>query len=281
MKLKILQLSVFLFVGSLQSQIIDPYKFYPSAVGNKWRWFSYSSSSTYDSEITKDSLAQNGSRYLFLNGSISAQFIADTSRQIWQVIDNKPVLWYKLDAQPGDSFTVSMAGNSYKVKVSSATADAFGQAVPAKVFSWSYGDAYPNYAVHWLVYGIGFYSTVSSIYNLNDIVTGYAINGVKFGTLASIELVQKTIPSGFALEQNFPNPFNPTTMFRFSLAKDVLVNLEVFDMLGHNVRTLLNEEKPAGVYQVSFSSGALPSGVYLVRMRAGTFENIRKILLTK
>jgi hypothetical protein len=281
MKLRLFEILIFFFAASSLAQTIDPYKFYPSAVGNKWRWISNSDSSTYDNEITKDSIAENGRRFLFFNNSLTPLYMVDTSRQVWQIIDNKPVLWYKLDAQSGDSYTTSIGGNIYNVSVSSATANAFGQTVPAKVFSWSYGNIYPNIAIHWLVYGVGFYSTYSSLYNLDDIVTGYIIDGINYGTLTNVELICNVIPSEFSLSPNFPNPFNPTTSIRFSIGKDSYVTLDIFDMLGCKVQTILSENKPSGIYQVSFSGDGLPSGTYMVRMQADNFREIRKIILIK
>jgi hypothetical protein len=279
--LLLLGILIFFFMTSSHAQTIDPYKFYPSAVGNKWRWISNSNSSNYDNEITKDSVAENGRRLLFFNNAVTPLYMVDTSRQVWQIIDNKPVLWYKLDAQSGDSYTTSMYGNIYKVSVSSATANAFGQTVPAKVFSWSYGDTYPNYAIQWLVYGLGFYSTYSYLYNLDDIVTGYIIDGVKYGTLTNVELVCNVFPSEYSLSPNFPNPFNPSTTINYQLPKQSQVTLKIFDVLGREVTTLINKVEEAGYKSVNFDASKLPSGVYFYRIQAGSFVQTNKMLLMR
>jgi hypothetical protein len=277
MKWRMTIILLLLLVSNIQSQTISPYNFYPSAVGNKWQWQRYLNSSTYEQEITKDSLGLNGERYLFFNGSKSATFLVDTSRQVWQIVDKIPTLWYKLDAQEGDSYS----SGSYTVNVTSATANAFGHVVPAKIFSWSYGEQYPNFAVQWLVYGVGFYSTYSVLYNLADGVTGYVIDGMKYGTLTNVVNIQKLSPSIFSLNQNYPNPFNPSTTISFTLPTNSLVTLKIYDVLGREVELLANEELLAGTYSRTWDAGAMPSGVYFYRLQAGIYTETKRLLLLR
>ena len=89
------------------------------------------------------------------------------------------------------------------------------------------------------------------------------------------------VPSTYALHQNFPNPFNPATEIRYQVPRVSRVRLVVYDILGREVTTLIDENKPAGVHQVQFDAGGLPSGVYLCRMTAGGFTEIRKICLIR
>ncbi len=77
------------------------------------------------------------------------------------------------------------------------------------------------------------------------------------------------VPTEFALHGNFPNPFNPTTTLRYDVAEAGLVKLEVFDMLGRKVATLVNNNQPVGRFSVSFDAVNLSSGVYLYRLEAG------------
>ena len=81
----------------------------------------------------------------------------------------------------------------------------------------------------------------------------------------------------FRLEQNFPNPFNPTTKISYSIKEEGLVKLKVYDMLGKEVATLVNEKQPEGYYEVEFSAnGGLPSGIYFYKMQAGTSQQLIK-----
>jgi hypothetical protein len=89
------------------------------------------------------------------------------------------------------------------------------------------------------------------------------------------------VPMEYALEQNYPNPFNPETHFEMRIANFGLVNVSVFDMLGREVTTLVNEEKAPGVYTIRWNASGMPSGVYYYRMSAGGFTAVRKMVLIK
>jgi len=86
---------------------------------------------------------------------------------------------------------------------------------------------------------------------------------------------------GFALLQNFPNPFNPGTTIRYELSRSSMVRVTVFDMLGREVAVLVNERKNAGSYAVRFDGSNLASGVYFCRLQAGSFVNTLKLLLVR
>ena len=85
----------------------------------------------------------------------------------------------------------------------------------------------------------------------------------------------------FALFQNYPNPFNPSTKINFSIEKESFVQLKVYDILGNEVTTLVNEEKHAGTYEIEFTAGELPSGIYFYRLMADKFSETKKLILLK
>jgi tetratricopeptide (TPR) repeat protein len=89
------------------------------------------------------------------------------------------------------------------------------------------------------------------------------------------------ISDSFVLDQNYPNPFNPTTTIRFQIPNDGVVSLKVFNMLGQEVATLVNEAQPAGSYSVPFDGSKLSSGVYIYTLKAGSFTASKKFLLIK
>ncbi|MCP5064343.1 MAG: T9SS type A sorting domain-containing protein [Ignavibacteriae bacterium] len=88
-------------------------------------------------------------------------------------------------------------------------------------------------------------------------------------------------PKEYALNSNYPNPFNPTTNISYQLPKSSNVTLKVYDMLGKEVAELVNENKSAGVYNVSFNASNLPSGLYFYKIQADEFTEVRKMLLMK
>ncbi|MGB3016642.1 MAG: T9SS type A sorting domain-containing protein, partial [Ignavibacteria bacterium] len=85
----------------------------------------------------------------------------------------------------------------------------------------------------------------------------------------------------YALEQNYPNPFNPRTVIRYNLKEQHNVVLKVFDALGREVRTLVNEQKSPGSHSVSFDGSGLSAGVYYYRLNAGEYSDVKKMLLVK
>lgn len=89
------------------------------------------------------------------------------------------------------------------------------------------------------------------------------------------------IPDHFELEQNYPNPFNPTTTIQYGLPESGNVTLEVYDMTGRRVATLVNENQRAGWHDITFDASNLASGMYIYRMQSGDFVNTRKLILVK
>ncbi len=90
-----------------------------------------------------------------------------------------------------------------------------------------------------------------------------------------------SLPSSFRLFQNYPNPFNPTTTINYSVPKSSFVTLKVYDILGREIKTLVDDEKPSGNYKVEFNGSNLSSGIYFYRMQAGSFVETKKLILLK
>jgi hypothetical protein len=99
--------------------------------------------------------------------------------------------------------------------------------------------------------------------------------------VTSVELSSSTPPGEFRLEQNFPNPFNPSTTIRFSIPHAARVLLRVFDVLGREIAVLINEELAGGIHLVPFEGRALSSGVYYYRFQAGEYTDTKKLLLLR
>lgn len=89
------------------------------------------------------------------------------------------------------------------------------------------------------------------------------------------------LPTTYGLEQNYPNPLNPSTMIKYQLPIDNWVILKVYDVLGREVATLVNEPKRAGTYRVAWDASAYPSGVYYYRLIAGSFSEVRRMVFLK
>lgn len=101
-------------------------------------------------------------------------------------------------------------------------------------------------------------------------------------TLATdVEPVDAGVPDQYSLGQNYPNPFNPTTLIRFAIPEASNVTLKVYDMLGQEVATVLDEQKSAGTYEVNFDASKLTTGVYVYTIKAGNFVATKKMMLVK
>jgi len=92
---------------------------------------------------------------------------------------------------------------------------------------------------------------------------------------------EKDTPFEFYLEQNFPNPLNPSTTIKYSIPKSSQVSLKIFNTLGEELETLVNEEKFVGTYELNWNAANLPSGVYFYRLQAGNFVQTKKMILMK
>ena len=89
------------------------------------------------------------------------------------------------------------------------------------------------------------------------------------------------IPNEYSLSQNYPNPFNPATKINFSIPVNGLVTLKIYNVLGKEVMTLINEHKPAGNYGAEFNGANLSSGIYFFRMETGEFVDVKRMMLIK
>ncbi len=95
------------------------------------------------------------------------------------------------------------------------------------------------------------------------------------------EIVGGDVPTHFVLEQNYPNPFNPTTSISFSVPQLSFVTLKVFDVIGKEIATLVNENKSVGNYEVNFDASKLSSGIYFYKLQTGNFSSTKKMVLMK
>jgi hypothetical protein len=120
----------------------------------------------------------------------------------------------------------------------------------------------------------------------------YRLKQIDFdGTFAYSSEVEVEVkaPNVFALEQNYPNPFNPSTKIKYSIpdgnANEVKqsqqVSLKVYDILGNEVVTLVNEEQTAGSYEIEFDASNFPSGIYFYQLNVGKFVDTKKMILLK
>ena len=135
-------------------------------------------------------------------------------------------------------------------------------------------------------------STNSNPFTLTATSPGnYIVNAGRSGPLrwdsASVNIVitgvngNSSNPSNFMLYNNYPNPFNPTTTIKYSIPEASFTSIKIYNELGKEVSTLVNETKSAGTYEVEFNASNLSSGVYYYKLQAGSFTETKKMILAK
>lgn len=126
--------------------------------------------------------------------------------------------------------------------------------------------------------------------NIRDAATGSIVNsGLRDGekiTLSDVNINRLSIssveiPANYSLEQNYPNPFNPATTIKFSLPENENVTIQIYNALGELVKEIVNGQFDAGYHTVNFNASNLSSGVYIYRIQAGSFTNVKKMMLLK
>lgn len=120
----------------------------------------------------------------------------------------------------------------------------------------------------------------------NNILAGSSNGSLWYRTVANMFTTgvndkPNNVPDKYSLYQNYPNPFNPTTTISYELPKSSFVTLKVYDIIGREITTLVNEQKNAGTYQAKFDGSRFASGVYFYRLQAGTFTLVKKFVLMK
>lgn len=132
-------------------------------------------------------------------------------------------------------------------------------------------------------YNIQYENVQQTIYSYNIIAhPGNTNVKIQLSTSPlSVKQISSDVPKQFNLSQNYPNPFNPTTVIEYSLPKSGAVTLAVYDILGREVSSLVNENQLAGSYKVEFNANKLASGIYFYQIRSGNFISTKRMVLLK
>jgi hypothetical protein len=212
-----------------------------------------------------------------------------------KIYNKRIYILFNEDAQSASEYDImALEQHPMAVKIGSQTAGADGNVsdfyLPGKIRAWftGLGTFYPDYRPTQrvgIIPDINVVPTIQGIREGKDEVLEVAFNHYFSITSAAQE---KIIPSDYSLSQNFPNPFNPTTTIKYSIPVETghapslrHVTLKVYDLLGRDVATLVNEEKSAGSYAVELNAAKLSSGVYFYKLIADKFIQTKKMILLK
>jgi hypothetical protein len=178
--------------------------------------------------------------------------------------------------------------DAYLVKYNENGNVLWAECIGGNKMDWGEGIAVDNYGCGYLS---GYFESNSIVFGSTTLFNTTSRNKLflakKEAQTTSIhtpnlkDSINIIIPSEYRLYSNFPNPFNPTTTINYQIPELRFVTLKVYDVLGSEITTLVNEEKPVGSYQVEFGATELPSGIYFYQLKAGSFVETKKMVLMK
>ena len=170
----------------------------------------------------------------------------------------------------------------------------FSNAVTALTFTNNSNSAYKNRIITNNTFNIPSWGVNKGIYGENNykiLIKNNVFNMPVYypsGSLTTLDIrieskneEKISIPLQYKLEQNYPNPFNPSTTIKYSIPKNGLVTLKIYDVLGKEILTLINETKETGSYEIEFNGSNFSSGAYFYRIESGKFINIKRMILIK
>jgi len=273
----------------------DIFSWFPLKVGNKWV---YNSRFTSESEINEHTFVTkvtrqfryNDKTYFDINGEYGLCYRVDsTSGKIYRSYFDGDTLDYEelyidLTSEIGDTIYVDQFGESYPILF--ANEEGFNEwNLNSRKRDYS-GLSTPLYNLS-LVKNIGLYYQVEwELIGNEDQLKGAIINGKVYGDTTLVGVTDPdNLSREFSLSQNYPNPFNPATSIEYRVGSSEYVTLKVYDVIGREVATLVNEEKLPGNYEVKFNpvSGIwnLASGIYFYRLQAGSYTSTKKMCLMR
>jgi len=287
---------IFMFIAT--NLIAQDY--YPLEVGNRWDYKTHywdyggggGDSSYHSVEVIGDSLFQNNKKYFVLSRGdlIGGEFVR---------VDENHIYYYNTYQNKEDT----IINFSAELNVTYFPESEFAWSVELieidTIILFDINTRILRYRVDGLILRYINFSDKFGMYHLDSPgeppgTTQWSTNvyygiigGVEFGNPVSVDETDPAFPIKFSLSQNYPNPFNPTTKIRFTIQsvettrRVVFTTLKVYDVLGNEIATLVNEEKPAGSYEVKFNNEGLPSGIYFYRLTTGGYSATKKMILIK
>jgi hypothetical protein len=269
----------FVFCFASYSQVLKESSYFPSQLGNRWVFSSQNDTlieSVADTQRIGGNLYYSFEKFRDYSGYLFRVF----EDSVFIYADTAEYLWYDFNADSGDSWIVPVLGHPYYGGVFTMQSKTDTIITPAETFTNCYRIHHYIGAdaefVEWFAPEVGIVQ--------RDVIT---IVGLRRWILVDriITSVRTSkgngIPKLYSLSQNYPNPFNPTTTIRFTISDLRFTILKVYDVLGNEVGTLVNEELQSGEYEVEFDAAGLTSGIYFYQLRVVNFIETKKMILIK
>jgi len=281
--------------------------YYPLSIGNKWVYdevtvvqdpYPNVYSRILIKEVLGDTIAPNGKHYYKVNDetiweSSVLERVDSIDGGVYRYYEDSSLaeneyLAYDLLAEIGDTISSFRMGFNTVMFTTMYEEGMFGKwgiIKPKKVFL--------EYTLHPPIFSLTQDVGLDSIYSYFDFgntwttLKGCIIDGVIYGdtTTVGVNDDETPIATTFKLEQNYPNPFNPSTRIQYAIGSRQFVTLKVYDVLGNEIATLVNEELPAGEYEVEFNTSSInhhpSSGIYFYELKSGNFVETKKMVLIR
>jgi photosystem II stability/assembly factor-like uncharacterized protein len=308
---------VFSQVGGFMDAIVkvgsaNTYAIFGDPVGGRWSIFvTENDGSTWDSTglyipQAGSETGYNNSVFIMQNGNHDYIYFGTTNSRIYKGIDGQN--WVAQPTVQTDILTISFydslggfAGGTTGGMFTSNGGVNWGNYGPVIGSGSINGMAYTHEGMYYTRGSSVYFSPTGYVFTAATTQTGtynhltsprtissnniWAIrnNGgiSKFTSSVGINPISTEVPSKYSLSQNYPNPFNPTTKIKFAITKLSEVKIVVFDAMGREVQTLVNEKLQAGTYETTFDGSQLTSGVYFYKISSGDFSETKKMLMVK
>ncbi len=281
-KRMILILAGLCWFTSINAQQSDSLNFFPSHIGDFWRYQKVFSNTSWTLTLTRDSLDIDGNRYLFYNNESMPLRVIDSLNNVYSGYTND--LMYVLGA---DTDTTWFAfGHLWAWVDTIEVRQVFTKMTTVKTINFSPlhpdsgGSDFISFSDQ-LAAGFGKIRTDFTEDPQYTTLTGCIIESDTFGIITSIEQQPGFLPVKISLSQNFPNPFNSTTQFIIDLPKMVNIELNLFNILGQKVRRIDKALRGPGRYTYLLDLNAQTGGIYLLQLTADRQFIQRKIIYTK
>lgn len=267
---------VFIFNDTTISGTHYPY-------GTHYRYVFGNTASYRSSSITIDDFDGDGDNDILTTGSSSNELVliknlGNYNFQDEEIVARQSMGFVVMDYEnDGDKDIVTINDRLEKNGISVYLNDGLGNFTVRENCYFPHADGFP-----WFITAADFDldgRTDIAITSSSDSL--YVLYNLGGGTVGVQNEEIKYNPTSFSLAQNFPNPFNPTTTIQYSLPKAENVTLKIYNLLGEEVKTLVNDYQQAGKHSVQFNSNNLASGIYLYRLQAGSFIHTKKMILIK
>jgi hypothetical protein len=284
MKNLLIILIIFIVLPTAASQTLtgdSSANYFPLSIGNSWTYTSPWDTNYKRTSIISDTTRIDGSLYYikhFANPSYADTLRMDSIGNIWKYYENAEHLWFDFSRDSGSIYIAEIFRDDtmfvHVTKNVEVTVYAGHFINCIKLFfdvpGWIDEEVEYTFAP-----GVGIIHEVGG-WTDEELFTA-TIDGQVITTTSE----PKRLPTTYALYQNYPNPFNPSTSIDYEIPERSHVNVKIYDILGQEMATILNETKEAGKYNIRFNATGLPGGVYFYMIRAGDFISTRKLVLLK